>query len=420
MDRPRHRKKVIGMVLDQPFPPDARVEREAVALIEAGYEVHLLCLHDEPDEPTEEAYRGIYIHRVDPNTVTYRLPLVKSRTRFPYRGLVKNLARAFWNIDTPWYTLIDRFIWRFRIDILHVHDLRLVSTALSVANRYNVRVVADLHENYPALMEMFKGKKDPRRGHRQRKKWETIEKYATWEADRVITVIEEARDRLVAKGIRPQKITVLPNTVDIGKFEAAPVDNGVVRQFKTSFLLTYVGHINGPHRGIHTVLEAVAMLKEEIPEIYFVAAGAVRDHYMAELRELINQHHLHNHVGFTGWLDETQFVTYIKAADICLCPHLANDHTDSTFPNKVYLYHLFGKPVITSSCIPLQRYIEDTSGGAIFQSGDAKSLADKIRQLYRDDAMRRHMGEVGRQAVQAHYNWQHTARELVGMYDAMS
>jgi hypothetical protein len=31
------RKIRIGMVLDQPFPPDARVEREAMALAEAGY-----------------------------------------------------------------------------------------------------------------------------------------------------------------------------------------------------------------------------------------------------------------------------------------------------------------------------------------------------------------------------------------------
>ena len=42
----------IGMILDAKFPPDPRVENEAVSLINAGHEVFIFCLKysDEKDQ----------------------------------------------------------------------------------------------------------------------------------------------------------------------------------------------------------------------------------------------------------------------------------------------------------------------------------------------------------------------------------
>jgi len=409
----------IGMVLDQPFPPDARVEREAVALVEAGFEVHLLCMARETDHFREEVYRGIVLHRVLPEETFYPVPMTGLKTRLPYLGVFRNISRFLWNIDLEWQALMDQFIREQKIEALHIHDLRLVNTGLSLAERYNIPLVADLHENYPALMEMMKGKTDPERGARQRERWEQIERDGVHDADRVLVVIEEAKDRLVAKGIVPEKITVVPNTVDADKFEQAPIDAEVIRQYKNAFLLTYVGHINSPHRGIHTVLEAMGALKGEIPELRFVAAGPVRDAYGETLKAIIDRYGLADRVDFTGWLDETQFVSYIEAADVCLCPHLVTDHTESTFPNKVYLYNLLKKPVIASSCKPLERYIADSGGGITFESGNAADLADKIRILYNNATLRKTLGDNGRRAVLDRYHWRHSAGRVVDVYRSL-
>lgn len=418
----RPNKIKVGMVLDQPFPPDARVEREAAALVEAGYEVHLLCAVPEqsPAEyPREEYYRGIYIHRVNPADVKYGIPMVGIQTRLPYKGLLKNLGRILWNWDNAWRTLIDRFVRFYGLDILHIHDLRLVDTGLSVAKHHDIPLVADLHENYPALMDMLKGKDNPARGRKQRQKWEAIELRGATEADRVLTVVEEAKTRLMEKGIEGYKIAVLPNTVDIEKFQQVTPSPEIIRQFKPWFLMTYVGHINAAHRGIHTVLEALAILKPEIPELFFVAAGPVREAYGAQLKALIDQHDLSKRVHFTGWLDEKDFVHYIEASDICLCPHMATDHTNTTFPNKVYLYHYFKKPVITSDCAPLKRYLAESQGGLSFASGNAQELANQIRRLYYDTELKRQLGEAGQHNVLTTNNWANTAPTLLRVYQSL-
>lgn len=418
---PGARKLRVGMVLDQPFPPDARVEREATALIAAGYEVHLLCaVRPDADEMRDEAYRGIYLHRVDPDAVTTELPVLNVSTRLPYKGLIKNYNHHFKNIDTAWQTLIDRFVTGYGIDILHIHDLRLVSTGLNVAKRHKLPVVADLHENYPALMQMMKGRSNPQRGEAQRKRWEAIEETCVEQASRVIVVTEEAKERLMLKGVPANKILTLENTVDIEKFQAAPVDPEIVRRFKPAFLLCYVGHLNDTHRGIQTVIEAMAILRKEIPELEFVGAGPVREHYKHLLEPIILGADLTHRVHFTGWMDETEFVSYIEASDVCLCPHLVNDHTNATFPNKVYLYHLFRRPIIASNAVPLQRYIDATEGGSIFESGNAQMLANRIRELYYQPDLRRKMAQNGYNAVMEKYNWPETAKGLVKMYNALA
>jgi glycosyltransferase involved in cell wall biosynthesis len=411
------RKIRVGMVLDQPFPPDARVEREATALVEAGYEVHLLCAIRPEDRLPDEAYRGIYIHRVNPDAVTIEVPFLGKQSRFLYRGVIKNYFHHFKNIDTAWHTLIHRFVKAYDIQILHIHDLRLVDTGLNIALRYRLPLIADLHENYPALMQLMKGRDNPERGLKQRDRWEKIEENSVHRARRVITVADEAKERLMEKGVPADKILVLENTVDIDKFLAAPIDHNVIREFKPNFVLTYVGHLNDTHRGIQTVIEAMDLLKDEIPEMRFIAAGAYREPYRQMLDGMITEAGLQDRVHFTNWLDETQFATYIEASDICLCPHIVNDHTNATFPNKVYLYHLFKKPIIVSNAVPLQKYVGNTQGGLVFRSGDARMLADLIRTLYYRPDMRREMAYNGYQAVMEHYNWKRSARDLIALYD---
>lgn len=412
----RPHKIRIGMVLDQPFPPDARVEREASALAQAGYEVHLLCMLRPEDTLREEWYRGFYIHRVDPGAVTWRVPGLGLQTRLPYQGVVKNAFRHFKQIDTAWHTLIERFVQSYGIQVLHIHDLRLVPTGLDVARKYRLNLVADLHENYPALMQMMKGRHNPRNGAKQRQKWEEIEYDCVHRANRIITVTDEAKERLLLKGVPSGKILVLENTPDTEKFEAAALDPDVIREFKSVFSLCYVGHLNDTHRGIQTVINAMGILRDEIPELHFVGAGGMREPYRQYLETLIVDNGLEGRVHFTGWLDETQFASYIEASDICVCPHLTNDHTNATFPNKLYLYHLFRKPVIASNATPLQRYVDATKGGLVFESGNAQMLADRIRELYYQPELRRQMGQRGAEAVASRYNWNSTAQGLLGMY----
>ncbi|MBG7631242.1 MAG: glycosyltransferase family 1 protein, partial [Bacteroidetes bacterium] len=62
----------IGMILDKTFPPDPRVENEAISLIENGHEVFLFCLKYE-DEKESEVIKGIQVKRYQSSKLIYKL-----------------------------------------------------------------------------------------------------------------------------------------------------------------------------------------------------------------------------------------------------------------------------------------------------------------------------------------------------------
>lgn len=53
----------VGMVLDNTFPPDPRVENEALSLISKGHRVYLYCLDYDHAQEEYEFYKGIHICR---------------------------------------------------------------------------------------------------------------------------------------------------------------------------------------------------------------------------------------------------------------------------------------------------------------------------------------------------------------------
>ncbi|MBC7981820.1 glycosyltransferase, partial [Candidatus Parcubacteria bacterium] len=136
----------LGMILNAPYPADMRVKKETDALIKAGFQIHLLCLRRK-DEKYEEEISGIKITRIDAGQNNYQL--------------------AFWDVvmsvtfEHPRFKkAIMTWVAKNKITIIHVHDLPLAGTALAVRNKIPMKVVVDLHENYPeALRTWFEWKK---------------------------------------------------------------------------------------------------------------------------------------------------------------------------------------------------------------------------------------------------------------------
>lgn len=416
------------MVLETGFPPDARVEREALALKDNGYEVFLLCRRSHTGQPRAETYKGIRVFRVEPNRVRlcFTVPVIRARvkTRFPYTGLSHSLWKRLTGLESNWYRLVGDFVRQNRIDILHVHDLKLLNTSLAVARaqQQSVRVVADLHENYPALVgNITRLRKGQSKGLKKQRWWEKIERRTLTRANRVLVVVEEARDRILRyPGITAERISIVRNVVDTAKFlEVAdnPLPSGDEALFAGRYVLCYVGYINGPHRGMHTVLEALPRLIRDIPHLLLFGVGSLQSGYYGDtLMPIIQKHGLEPYVHFTGYRNELEFVPYIRRSDLCLCPHQKTNITDTTFPNKVFLYGLFGKPVLASDCLPLKRYVTETGSGLVFESGNPDSFADSVLQLYHNRTEAARLGENGRRWVMDRYSWDHEKQHLISAY----
>lgn len=392
----------IIMVLEHFFPPDIRVEKEARSLISAGHEIILLSLASN-HTPNEEIWEGIKVIRK-------KMPKEFLKRAWNYLNFQTCFIHPFWR------TTLEKTVKQYKIEAIHVHDLPLVKTALIVARKFNIPLIADLHENFP---ETIKAYPSSWIGNLLipviEKRWKQLEKYCVQNANNIITVVDEAKQHYIYDcKIPPEKITVVINSEDLDCFYSLPIYQEIIEKYTPYFTICYIGGF-GRHRGIHTAISAMLIILEEIPNARLLLVGKGPNE--AELVELTKKTGIDYAVDFTGWQPFNRVPSYTAASRICLIPHIASGHTNSTIPHKIFQAMAMGKPVIVSSAKPLERIVHETGSGLIFPSGDAKALAEAVIKIWQDHNLEIKLGEAGKIAVKNKYNWKSEEKKLINLYN---
>jgi glycosyltransferase involved in cell wall biosynthesis len=380
-------------------PPDIRVEKEAKTLIGAGHEVHLL-LERGAGEPVDGEVDG--------------MRLMRGVRMGPLREKWHRYTFNFTYRDPLWRRSMERFVEDRRIDVLHVHDLPLVGEAVSVGRAMDVPVVADLHENYPAGLQVWYQNALKKMTIYRYRRWAWYERRILRDVDAVIAVIEESKERIAGLGIPREKIFVVPNTASTER-ENIPVDPDIVSRYEGRFVVSYIGGF-ASHRGLDVAVRALPRLRDRIPGLLLVLVGDRNRAYRRYLGRLAGSLGCGDMVEMTGWQPFEKIWSYIDASVVCLVPHARNPHTDTTVPHKIFQYMMVAKPVIVSDCPPLARVIRDAGAGLVFRHDDPAELASKILELYGDESRRGEMARAGRRAFLDRYNWDRTSGELVELY----
>lgn len=392
----------IGMLLDQDFPPDSRVENEAVSLIEAGFEVFLFSLAYKKTA-VEDVWNGIHVKRYAAS-----------------RWIYKNSALAY---DLPFYhrsvkPMIADFIQTNGIQALHVHDMVLARAAFQVNKKFRLPLTLDLHENRPVIMQFYPHlKKFPGKYLINIGRWEKAQDQLLREADKVVLVTEEAREEAVrSAGIKQEKVVVVPNTIHPDIFLNYALDPAIADRFKATFNIVYVGD-TGLRRGMMELIEALPLVLKVVKNAHLILVGKSTEDM--QLKQRVEELGLSKSVSFEGWQDVSLFPSYINAASVCVSPIHRNLHHDTTFANKIFQYMGMGKPLVASDCPPQVRVLEDAGCGLVHEAGNANDLAAQIVRLFGQPDMAAKMGESGRQAVMSKYNWKLSSKALIDYYKGL-
>lgn len=401
----------VCMLLRKRFPPDVRVRKEAMALLEAGHDVRLLCRAD--DRPATQRVDGVDVRRLD-DVEAYDTA----------RGFARAGRYLLTGRHPAWERALRATLEAWPVDVVHVHDLPLVRTALAVRNDVDgLSVVADLHERYPAASRQWRGPlteidpTDPAailtRALLPVRRLRRFERQAVRRADATLAVVEEARQHYVACGATPADVHVVSNTVDLETFDASSSDPPDV---PNGPLLSYVGTLSGRHRGLETAIDAMAHLEDRGAHLLLVGAGS----HEATLRERVADRGLADRVTFAGWVEFDRVPAYMAASDVGLVPHRDTPHTATTVPHKLFQYMAAGTPVVCSDVRPLARILAETDAGTCFAAGDPVALADAVASLLDDPSEAAACGRRGRAAVEHEYNWARDADRLLDVYEDLA
>jgi glycosyltransferase involved in cell wall biosynthesis len=224
--------------------------------------------------------------------------------------------------------------------------------------------------------------------------------------DRVLTISEASTKDIVEDfGIDRAKCRMVSNGINLDVFKPHPEI-----ERKPNRLITTLS-ADVPLKGLVYLLDALAELRRERPELHLTVIGSPRQG--SGTAERLRKLGLESAVHFTGRVADTE---------------IARRYAESTVAVVSSLYEGFGFPA--GEAMACEIPLVSTRGGALpevvgeggdtgvlVQPGSAQALADGIRTLLDapEDARRR-MGEAARRRVVAQFAWRRVAERHVEAY----
>jgi glycosyltransferase involved in cell wall biosynthesis len=219
-------------------------------------------------------------------------------------------------------------------------------------------------------------------------------------ATTVVANCAAARGILLAEGLAPASIAVIPNGVDRPRHESA----GVAAEQRTRVIT--VANLR-PEKNHETLIAAADLLSADFPDVEFqiVGDGPRR----SELEALVRSRRLDDRVSFLGHREDVGRL--LSEASIFALPSRSE-----AFPNGAIEAMAAGLPVVASAVGGLLDLIQHGRTGLLIEPGNPAALADALRRLLTNQTAAARIGEHARAHVQQRYSFERMVKAFEDLY----
>ena len=388
------RRRALIILENLPLERDARVRRECLALLEAGYGVSVICPQGSA-APLEGALAQVKLHRYRP------APSKGSRLGFAYEF-------AYSWVTTLALTL--KALAGEGFDVIQACNPPDTYFALALPFKLVGKpFIFDHHDLAPELYAIRFG--------RDRGMVMTVlklcERASIRCADHVISTNDSIRQVAISRGRKPTNaVTVVRNGPDLSEVRAGQPKPELKRGRR--FLCCWVGVIGAVDDGVDLALRAIQLLVHDEGrrdcQFTFVGDGEAA----SQMRALVEELGIGEFVTFTGWLDRARVFDHLATADVGLQPDPKNSRTDAATAIKTMEYMAFGLPIVA---FDVHETRVSADGAALYaRPNEVSSYAELIGTLLDSPEQRAAMGRLGRQRVQRELAWDHQKNAYVEVF----
>ena len=375
------RARRIAMVVHAVVPGDPRIRRQSDALLEAGHEVTIICLR-QPGEPAEEDDGGRRI---------IRLPV--DRRFIGFAGHIAEYlaftAMAAWRLAAEHR--------RRKFDLVQIATVPDFLAFAALPEKLDgVCLLLDLHEDMP---EFFRD----RFSHPVLRPLMPIVTGVTMAAaalpDHIVTVHEPLRQLSIARGVAPDRISVVMNSADTRLFDAAAYPR---RPFMEDGVLRVVHHSNFQRiYGLDVAIEGLARIRPDLPWRLDVYGDGP---WRPQIEAAIARTGTGDRVTLHGRVPMDELPRLLAAADLGIVPSLPEPYLAYSLSTKLLEYAAMGVPTIATDLATFRHHFDDEA--LCFVPGaDPEAIARSVESLVADPSATARMGrEAQRQALA--YRWE--------------
>ncbi|MEI7968838.1 MAG: TIGR04063 family PEP-CTERM/XrtA system glycosyltransferase [Betaproteobacteria bacterium] len=309
---------------------------------------------------------------------------------------------------------LDEVARQVRPDVIHAHSPVLNAIpALRVGRRLGIPVVYEIRAFWE---DAAVDHGTAREGDLRYRLTRALETYALNRVDAVTTICEGLRADIVARGIPESKVTVIPNAVDVEKFQVdRKPDEGLRAELGLTgrTVLGFLGSFYA-YEGLPLLLEALPILQQTLPDVRVLLVGGGPQE--ALLKEMARRLGVEGSVVFRGRVPHAEIGRYYDLVDVLTYPRLPMRLTELVTPLKPLEAMAQGRLLVASDVGGHRELIRDGQTGLLFRAGDARDLARAVTALLQAPADRAVLRARGREFVERERTWTNSVARYRAVY----
>jgi len=367
-----------------------------------GWEtVHLTSTKHYGAKTPEEEVEGLRFYRT--------LPAGGAFARLPVLNQYAVIAETRRRLETV--------IRRERPNLLHAHSPALNGVAaLQAGRRSGLPVVYEMRASWEdAAVDHGTTTAGSARYRLSR----ALETWVLRRADAVTTICEGLRQDILVRGIAAEKVTVIPNAVDVGRFPVIGEASSELRRslgLEGAFVLGFLGSFYG-YEGLDICVNAMPLILRDQPNAKLLLVGGGREE--SRLKEQVERLGLASHVLLVGRVPHDEVDRYYALVDLLVYPRRSIRLTETVTPLKPLEAMAQGKLLIASNVGGHRELIRDGETGFLFVPDSAEALAGAVDRAVSARARWDEVRRSGRRFVETERSWSASVERYRPVYDAL-
>ena len=301
-----------------------------------------------------------------------------------------------------------------RPDVVHAHSPVLNALpSLWAGRRLGLPVVYEMRASWEdAAVDHGTTKEGSLRYRMSR----ALESVALHRADQVTTICEGLRGDIMARGVPAERITVIPNAVDVSAFTFDAPPDELLRErlgLRGATVLGFAGSFYG-YEGLHLLIEAARRMLPSHPDLrlLLVGGGPQEDALKAQAAEA----GLADRVIFTGRVPHADVQRYYELIDVLAYPRLPIRLTELVTPLKPLEAMAQGRMFVASNVGGHRELVRDGETGFLFKAGDAAALAEALDSVLARRDNWQVIRQQARKFVEVERTWGASVRRYAEVY----
>lgn len=256
-------------------------------------------------------------------------------------------------------------------------------------------IIASVHDNYRT------DKRPERR---------IINRMLSHITDKIVAVSEEVKKDIIRYDkIEPSKVVVLPNGIDVERFNPKGNFADIRKEFSIkqgAIVVGFIGRIV-PAKGLQYLIDSIPYVNEEFKNIKLLIIG--EGSIVARLHEQAKEKKVYDSIIFTGRRRDIPDI--LSCIDVFVMPSIAEG-----LPNALLEAMAMGKPIVATEVGGIPEVMKNGVNGLLVPPRDPSALATAMKGLIGNDRLAAQMGDAARDLVLDKFSMRAIAQKWQTLY----